>query len=178
MKFKNLVTTLLCVFIAFSSLCGQSDSAKQRPGAEKVAPGVAAQVQPGNLNVVNGAPALDTVQENPTPVNYTNPDSFFAPNALMALQTAVFAILGYLGGFIPKVRTIKSGYIRSGVVIFAAATAFATFKTAVFTQDFFTTLVSTFFPSFPFANAAYSLVKTVLEVFGIKIPKPATNGKA
>lgn len=169
---KKFLFSILFAFTAFFALQAQTttpgaNDPKVRTGATAVPPGTII-VQPAPVAQV-AAPA-----EEPGIVDYNQPDSFFDQGALGALYAAVVSILAYLGGFIPGVKNIKSGTIRSATIVFALLAAIATFRYGALTQQFFQTLIDTFLPNFAYSGVIYEGLKVILRLFKVELPKPGT----
>ena len=142
---------------------------KVRPGAVKLTP-----AQVDSLAKVDAArlaqaakPVAQLRADTSAIVDYNNPDSFIKPNAVGLLEAGLYALIAFLGGFIPGVRqwaasTKGAKFITSGIAIFVVVAVVATFRQGAFTEGVVQFALDKFLPSFAYSGLVYNLIKFII----------------
>lgn len=136
--------------------------ATNRPGSTKLTPAELEAAAAAEAAQLKADLSMQPVATTPTPVDYTNPKSFFDEGLLGLIEAGIISVIALLGGFIPGLRKVSNAWVRSGVVIFASLAALATFKVGALNEEFFALLGATFLPNFGGTNLIYATVKNIL----------------
>lgn len=144
----------------------QADDVKARSGAVKL---TAEQVREiARLEAIKVALYdKDTAPAQPAIVDYNNPDSFIQPNAVGLLEAGIYALLAFLGGFIPFIRKWTASakgarFITSGIAVFVIVAVVATFRQGAFTEGVVQFALDKFLPSFAYSGLVYNAIKFII----------------
>lgn len=167
---QKLLFTLLMAF-TLTLTFAQSGDIHTRDGATRTGDGKSVVAVSDNQLPVSSSIAQDTG------IDYANPKTFWDQGAIGALFAGITALLAYLGGFLPGLRSIKPGIIRSGIVVFVAVCVLGTFKAGGLSEDLVQNLVNAFLPNFAYSGIIWEAVKIVLRLLKVQIPSPIpSNG--